>query len=387
MPRADSYVPRGLRERGQLVVRVFRRPILRACLVGAALWLAGWAVQVAPSSARAAAGAGAKAMWGPVTLNGKSQFPVYHDLGVKIYEADVLWSSIATRRPRHATDPKDAAYRWPRELDVAIAQARVFHMRVALQIIGTPAWANGARPSNWAPSRSQDFAFFAAAAARRYPSVHLWMIWGEPSRSHNFEPFQGAQPFATLNARQSAAPRRYAVMLDAAYGALKRVSRANLVIGGMTYTTGEITTPEWIANMRLPNGRAPRLDMYGHNPFSFRDPDLANPPSGEQAYDFSDLRRLAQLVDRYLGRPRLRHPQLFLSEWTIPTAVDQEFNFFVDPPVQARWITDALHIVRTWPRIYALGWIHLYDNPPMSFGGLLQTNGTQKPGYAAWKGG
>ena len=382
MAGAAVHVPRGSRQR--------RRPrssraftALCAALIAGGLWLLGSAVGVASSQARPLFGA--KAMWGPATVGGKSQFPIYHDLGVNIYEADVTWSAIATRRPAHATNPRDPAYRWPSDLDFALAQARRYHMRVALQIIGTPRWANGDRPSNWAPSRAQDFAFFAAAAARRYPSVHLWMIWGEPSRSHNFEPLVPAKPFAALNAAQRQAPRLYAVMLDAAYGTLKHVNRRNLVIGGMTYTTGEITTPEWITNMRLPNGRAPRLDMYGHNPFSFRDPNLANGPSPDQAYDFSDLRRLAVLVDSNLGRRGQRHPQLFLSEWTVPTAVDNEFNFYVDPPVQAQWITDSLRITRTWPRIYALGWIHLYDDPPTSFGGLIQTNGTRKPGYVAWK--
>ena len=96
----------------------------------------------------------------------------------------------------------------------------------------------------------------------------------------------------------------------------------------MTFTTGEIDTQQWIENLRLPNGRPPRLDLYGHNPFTSRDPNLANPPSPAGGVDFSDLRRLAGWIDRYLGRGR---PQikLFLSEWTIPTAVDDEFNFFV----------------------------------------------------------
>ena len=71
----------------------------------------------------------------------------------------------------------------------------------------------------------------------------------------------------------------------------------------------------------------------------------------------------------------------------MPTKIDLEFNFFVEPLVQARWITDGLRIARSWSRIYAVGWIHLYDEPPESYGGLLETDGAQKPGYAAWKAG
>jgi hypothetical protein len=218
------------------------------------------------------------------------------------------------------------------------------------------------------------------------------MIWGEPSRSPNFKPFYPANPLARkLTARQKIAPHLYARILDAAYGALKGVSRSNMVIGGMTFGAADLvddlTTAQWIENLRLPDGKPPRLDIYGHNPFSYRDPNLSNPPSANEQIDFSDLGRLAKLVDRYLGRPGNPDPKLFISEWTIPTKIDLEFNFYVDPLVQARWITDGLRIASSWSRIYAVGWIYLYDEPPTTYGGLLETDGVKKPGYAAWKAG
>jgi hypothetical protein len=330
---------------------------------------------------------GLKAIWGPSIRNGASLFPTYRDLGVKIYQDDLHWDSIATRRPRNPRNPNDPAYAWPDEVTSAVAQAKGYGMRVALQIIGSPGWANGGRAPRWMPRRVRDYANFAIAAARRYPSVHLWMIWGEPSRSHNFKPLTPARPFALLTARQKVAPHLYARLLDAAYGALKSVSASNLVIGGMTDSAASISTPQWVENMRLPNGRPPRLDLYGHNPFSVRAPNLSNEPSPEQQIDFSDLGRLAELVDRNLGRPGNRAPALFLSEWTIPTAVDLEFNFFVEPRLQALWISDGLRIAQRVPYIYAVGWIHLYDEPPVTAGGLIQANGIKKPGYFAWRSG
>jgi hypothetical protein len=340
------------------------------------------------STADARAGATyEKAVWGPSVRNGVSQFPIYRDLRVRIYEDQLRWDSIAMRRPSSPRDPKDPAYAWPAEVTTAVAEAKRYHMQVALQIIGAPQWANGGKPSNWAPTKPQDYANFAIAAARRYPSVHLWMIWGEPSRRGDFEPLTPALRYVKLNAQQRVAPHLYAGILDASYGALKSVSHSNLVIGGMTYTTGDLSPQQWIENLRLPNGRPPRLDMYGHNPFSYRDPNLAGSPSGEQNTDFSDLGRLAGLVARYLGRPGNPRPKLFISEWTIPTGVDQEFNFRVDPLVQAKWITDGLRIGRQLRSIYAVGWIHLYDEPPTSYGGLIETDGTKKPGYFAWKNG
>ncbi len=181
-------------------------------------------------------------------------------------------------------------------------------------------------------------------------------------------------------------------MLDAAYGALKGVDASNSVIGGSTYTTGDIATLSWIQNLRLPTGRPPRMDMYAQNPFGWSAPSFSAPPSPDGEVQFSDLPQLGRWIDRYLRRGM----PIFLSEWTVPTAIDNEFSFYVDAPVAASWISDALRLARSWNRIYALGWINVYDdglcNPlqtappfPTSCGGLLTENGTPKPSFYAFK--
>jgi hypothetical protein len=322
-----------------------------------------------------------KAIWGQVYRNGVNQFPLYRELGVKIFEIDLPWAEAAPTRPTNSTDPADPAYHWPTEVQQAVTQARRFHMRVLLQIIGAPPWANGGHASNWAPLHPAAFAAFAAAAAERYPSVHLWMIWGEPTKTGNFEPLVPAAATAgSLDRAQQAAPHLYARILDAAFGALKQESRRNLVIGGCTYTTGAIDTQQWIENLKLPNGRPPRMDMYAHNPFSYQTPsfDDAFSPFGE--VQFSDLHELAGWINKYLS-PGL---PIFLSEWTIPTAPDDLFNFYVSPATQAHWIADALRLSRRWNRVYALGWINVYDDPPLTNGGLLTDTGARKPGFEAF---
>ena len=107
----------------------------------------------------------------------------------------------------------------------------------------------------------------------------------------------------------------------------------------------------------------------------------------------NDLRRFARSVDRNFRRRGQPPIPLFLSEFFLPTAPDSELNVWVDPPVQAAWISAILRTVRSSSRIAALGWIHLYDDPPssdgtpVSHGGLLNADGTPKPGYAAFKDG
>jgi hypothetical protein len=371
------------RERTSIAHRGREAKAVRSGLVAIALTLTfalGCSVENAPAAAL-------KAMWGPGTRDGVSLFPTFKELGVTIYEDQLRWNLIALRRPKHPRDPNDPAYVWPAEVTQSVAEAKRYGMKVALQIIFAPRWANGNLPPQWVPWYDSDYANFAVAAAKRYPSVHLWMIWGEPSRSRNFRPLTPAKPFVKLDAHQRIAPHLYARMLDASYGALKGLNRANIVIGGMTDSAASISPQQWIENLRLPDGRPPRLDMYGHNPFSLRAPNLANPPSPDQQIDFSDLGRLEHLVDHYLGRPGNRRPKLFLSEWTIPTAPERTFNFYVERRLQALWITDGLRVASELPNVYAVGWIPLYDELPNTSGGLIEADGTKKPGYFAWQSG
>lgn len=350
-----------------------------------AVWAAGHGAALAETAFAAHGASSKKSIWGPAQIDGRSQFPVYHDLGVGIYQKALDWSAIAPTRPERPTDPADPAYRWPDELDFIVREARRYGIRVSLQLMFSPAWANGGRSQEWAP-RPDAFADFATAAARRYRSVRFWMVWGEPSRQPNFRP---------LPPNRSKGPRIYSRILDAAYGALKRVRRRNVVIGGNTFTAGDVRPLQFIRGMRLPNGRPPRLDMYGHNPFTWRRPDLRRRYVGYGFADISDLDTLAVWIDRYLGSRRKRPIKIFISEFTVPTdRPNGMFNFWVTRRTQAEWLTAALRIAKRWSRIYTLGWFSLYDESPNgpegrpgdeTNWGLLDWRGQPKPSYAAYK--
>ena len=232
-------------------------------------------IAITPGTAQAFS----KAIWGPAYVNGKNQFPIYK-------RARCLDCRGSDQLGRCGADP--AARRYQPEgsrLPVAACHPSSDQPGAPLSHAGAAADHRraivGQRRQGLelgAPS-SKDFAAFATAAAREYPQVHLWMIWGEPTRAPNFQPLYAAPPAATtLNRQQQIAPHNYARLLDAAYGALKGVSRKNLVIGGSTYTTGDISAWAWIKYLKLPNGHAPRMDMYGHNPFGWIDPSFSDPP-------------------------------------------------------------------------------------------------------------
>jgi hypothetical protein len=347
-------------------------------------WMA--AVLTALLAALAPAGASAfqKAVWGPLTYAGVNQFPLYHSLGVKIYETELNWDTVAPTQPLDPTSPTDPAYRWPVMLDQEIAAAKRYGMRVLIQVSNAPAWANGGHSgTGWAPRDPVTYADFINAAAHEYPGVHLWMIWGEPNRKDDFRPEVPAKYTQTsLTAAQKAAPHLYARMLDDAYGVLKGISHSNVVIGGNTYTAGLLDPQQWLANLVLPDGRRPRMNMYGQNPFSYTVPLFGAKPSGYGEVQFSDLPRLESWTRTYLGHTL----PLFLSEFCVPTAPDQTFNFYISPPsVAAEWVKDALVTARHARYIAALGWVNVHDELPVNSCGLIQQNGTRKPDFYAFQ--
>jgi hypothetical protein len=329
-----------------------------------------------------------KTMWGPITFaDGRSLFPTYRDLGVGIYGIQVHWDEIAPKKPADPTNPKDPAYLWSSYLDYAVRQSRRNGIKPMFQLIGAPPWANGGRDWHWAPRRSSDFADFATAAARRYPGVNLWMIWGEPNRKPNWEPLTPAHdPEGPLTKAEQVAPHHYAQVLDDAYAALKSVNRDNLVIGGNTYTSAgmdDINPYQWIRYLRLPNGDPPRFDMWGHNPFGFAEPEFEDEPSREGVVAFADLERLAEELDEnFPGPPK----KLVLAEWGVPQGFkDKDLGYTRSPEEANEWIEAGFEIAREWDRVYTLGWIHPVDTERNSTG-LLNINNKQKPSYDVYKG-
>ena len=114
----------------------------------------------------AAAAPALKLIWGPVDLpNGESAFPIYHQLGVNVFQIDLNWAQTAPSRPAHPQDPNDPAYLWPAQLDQALSAAAHYGIKLCLLVQGTPPWANGGVSTDWAPNNPNDYGDFLIAAS------------------------------------------------------------------------------------------------------------------------------------------------------------------------------------------------------------------------------
>jgi hypothetical protein len=330
-------------------------------------------------AAPATANAAEKSIWGPLTLAaGESAFPTYAQLGVDTFQMQLTWDSIARTQPANPTDPADPAYRWPAAVTTASREAAANGIRLALLVTGAPAWANGNRSRIWAPTNPADYADFITAAATRYSNVRRWMIWGEPNMAVRFQPQE---------ADSGVSAQAYAPILDASYDALKRVSPRNIVIGGMTWTGGDVKPSQFVREMRLPDGRPPRLDWFGHNPYPYRQPLLSGVPV-EGFRDISDLDTFASEIDAAYGASN--PVPIWLSEFMIQSDQPSDnFTTFVTPQTQADWLTAGFRIADSFQdgRVRGVGWFTFVDQPPAALSsnwGLMTSAFEPKPAYAAF---
>jgi hypothetical protein len=380
-----------------------RRALLTATLAGLVVL-----------ASAAPAGAALKAIWGPSVINRDnaacptikkcSAFPTYRELGVDVYQFQLRFNEVAPTPPANPRDPNDPAYQWPATVDQIVNDAAANGIQPAALIQFSPPWANGGRSAAWAPN-NRAFANFAYAASLRYPTITRWLVWGEPMLGQNFQPMPPGK---------KKGPRRYGRLLDATYVALKQASRRNLVIGGDTLSaalTGFSRPPaKFLQFTRLKNGRMPRTDLWGHNPFEDRFPNLKGKPIAPGFRGLSDVdsfwrdikaaygtvKKKGKKKGRKAEASRKRHrkkrkiPKLWLSEYTVisdhPSA-NFPSGFFVSRTEQARWLSAAYALVNRLKYVAGLGWFTLMDQPeaPGSANwGLMQADGVRKPSFGAY---
>jgi hypothetical protein len=304
---------------------------------------------------------------GPGTLD--SRLAKLDVLGVRVVRFTLRWDQIAHTKPTLPTDPADAAYDWS-AADPVLDGLRQHGIEVVLQLVGTPAWANGGKASNYVPTSSATFGAFASAAAHQYPWVRKWVIWNEPNQARWLRPTTA--PIYTLR------------LLNPAYAAIHSAIKGAQVAGGGTAprgSTGGVSPVAWIEAMHAAHAH---LDAYAHNPYPL-DPKRETPLTGGCGHcttiTMATIGRLVSLIDRDFPSARI-----WLTEYGYQSNPPDKL-LGVSLALQARYIGEGAYAAYRTPKVDLLIHFLYRDEPTLSRfqSGLVTLTNAVKPAYTAFQ--
>ena len=275
--------------------------------------------------------------YGPGTLDDRLDELV--SFGVDVVRVNVSWSQ---------TEPRPGVYDWTRT-DALLEGLHSRGIAPLLTLYGTPRWANGGLPDNWAPRSSTSFAAFARRVATRYPYVRLWTIWNEPNQRRWLRPTTPATYVTKL--------------LNPAYAAIHAVSPGSQVAGGVTAprgATGGVSPVDWIDGMAKAHAR---LDAYAHNPYPLRRGET--PTSGGcdhcTTITMATLPRLLVHVRNAFGT----RTRIWLTEYGYQTNPPDHY-LGVSYAAQARYMSEAALRAYEAPRVDILIHYLVQDEPDVA---------------------
>ena len=134
---------------------------------------------------------------------------------------------------------------------------------VVLQLVGAPAWANGGRPANYAPTSATTF---ARLRHRRRDPVLVGQALADLER---------AEPGALAAADERRRSTRHACSIPRTLAIHRAISGAQVAGGGTAPrgSSGGVSPVAWLTGMRAAHAR---LDAYAHNPYPL-DPKRETP--------------------------------------------------------------------------------------------------------------
>jgi hypothetical protein len=290
-------------------------------------------------------------------------------IGVHVVRFSLHWDQIAKTKPATSTDPADPAYDWAAD-DTVLDELHSAGIDVLLQIVGAPKWANGGKPSNYAPLSASTFASFATAAATKYSWVSRWLIWNEPNQVRWLRPTSPAVYTSRL--------------LNPAYAAIHSVIANAKVAGGGTAprgSTGGVSPVTWLLGMHRAHAK---LDAYAHNPYPL-DPKRESPLKGGCTHcstiTMATLNKLVGLVTRNFPRARI-----WLTEYGYQSNPPDRI-LGVSPALQARYIGEGAYAAYKAPRVDLLIHFLYRDEPELARfqSGLVTLRNAKKPAYSAFQ--
>ena len=282
------------------------------------------------------------------------------------------WRVLAPRPPAVPRDSFDPAYRFG-DLDALVRNAQRHGIQVMVTIWGSPAWANGGKGPNVAPTRPADLAAFARAIADRYsgrhpgyPYVGRYSIWNEPNLAIFLTP-----QFDRKGAITS--PQTYAALYRAGYAGIKQANATALVALGETSNQGRDHPSQGASADSVAPGTFARLlalepglhfDAYATHPY----PTRPNAPPTERVrwpnVTLSQLPLFEASLDRWFKR---RDIPVWITEYAYETKPGNPYG--VTEAQQSRYLSQAMNQLKADARVQMFIWFIFQD----SAGGLWRS--------------
>jgi hypothetical protein len=284
-------------------------------------------------------------------------------------------------------DPNDPAYKWDRYDQIFVGlKARKITPIVA--VYSSPAWASGNKVRQSLPLYNSQapnpgfFGRFMGVLAKRYsgrftsptfgklPQVRNWELWNEPNLQLYF--------FPQYKGKKNVSLKAYTLLVKNAYTRIKKANPRAIVIAGSAGPKSKsdrtgVGSREWLNGIIKSKVK---FDAYAQHIYP-----AAAPKAKTKA--FPSWRSIPEILTT-LSRVKKNMP-LYITEAGYTTATTKFRKVKVAPRSQATFLTQifALKDVKS-SRVPVIVWFNLQDNPDWP-GGLLKTNGTKKPSYAAFR--
>lgn len=343
----------------------------------------------------------AQTLYGPVDQT----FGLLKQLKVQEVRLNLYWGGrygVASRRPARPTSPTDPAYNWAL-YDRTVKLAAAAGVHVMFSIYGTPAWANGGKPTKYAPTKPIDLRNFAYAAATRYsgsftdaeglgiPAVKEWLAWNEP----NNPVFLAPQYRRTAKGWVIASATDYAKICNAIYtGVHATLNSAERVGCGVTAPRGNNNPSTSRASVSplaflraAKKGGLKTFDAWAHHPYYAgpSDQPTTKPVTAKgapaTAVTLGNISDLIREVTRLYGNKRI-----WITEYGYQTNPPDRL-FGVSWARQAAYLTQAFGIARKSQRIDMMLWFLLKDEAGLGGwqSGLMTIAGKKKPAFTAFQ--
>jgi hypothetical protein len=285
--------------------------------------------------------------------------------GARWIRIDINWAEIQSAGP--------SRYNW-NGTDRVVKAARARGLRVLGGILYTPSWDRPhGQTAVYAPSPSS-YARFAATAARHYDrlGVHAYEIWNEPNSARFWHP--------------APSPTAYTALLKAAYAAIKRVNRSDLVLTGGTAPAptadGSYSPVDFLQGIYAAGGRG-FFDAVAHHPYCWPVLPGATPSwsAWYQMYGTSPSLRSVMIANGDGAK------KIWATEFGAPT--DGPAGTYVSEARQAQMVKRAYKLFARYrwagPLFFYQGRdVGTNTSTNQDFFGFLTYGFTPKPSYKAY---